>query len=427
MSKRTKFYAVHRGSQTGVFDTWADCEIHVKNFPGARYRAFFSRAEAEKFVQYGPGGGPATPAPASASPVVPTPGPSKFKPAVMPSTPRAAAPSTSKAAGKRPASEMQGADSEGEWDVVYTDGACSGNGKAGSMAGVGVWYGMGDERNLSERCPGDQTNNRAELIAIARVLETFPYKRDRPLKIMTDSKYSIQCFRDWIPNWRKRDWRKANGEPVLNVGLIKYIDSLLEFRSRLGHKVRLEHVRGHSGVPGNEGADKLAVAGYSNPVEGERDWKQLERDVRARIAAVEEKIAEKRRAPVEVAGTPGTPDSRTKFQRVDSDGQRRSSGQHQAWDSPTLAKAPETPMRAPETPTRKVLSPGKMVSPEEVNIADFEGCFVDDEEELSNEINSPDTPRTACKVAAVELSSQELEAYASGLLDDDDLAAELSD
>ena len=84
-----------------------------------------------------------------------------------------------------------------------------------------------------------------------------------------------------------------------------------------------------------------------------------------------------------------------------------------------------------------------MVSPEEVNIADFEGCFVDDEEELLNEINSPDPPRTACKVAAVELSSQELEvggvwlthrrwltcwqAYASGLLDDDDLAADLSD
>ncbi|KAL1694901.1 ribonuclease H-like domain-containing protein [Schizophyllum commune] len=427
MSKRAKFYAVHRGSQTGIFDTRADCEVLVKNFPGARYRAFFSRTEAEKFVRYGPSGGPATPAPASASPAVPTPGPSKFKPAVMPSTPNAAAPSTSKAAGKRPASEMQGADSEGEWDVVYTDGACSGNGKAGSMAGVGVWYGAGDERNISERCPGDQTNNRAELIAIARVLETFPYKRDRPLKIMTDSKYSIQCFRDWIHNWRNRDWRKANGEPVLNVGLIKYIDSLLEFRSRLGHKVRLEHVRGHSGVPGNEGADKLAVAGYSNPVEGERDWEQLERDVRARIAAVEEKIAEKRRAPVEVAGTPGTPNSRTKFQRVDSSGQRRSSGQHQAWDSQTVAKAPETPMRAPETPTRQVLSPGKMVSPEEVNIADFEGCFVDDEEELLNEINSPDPPRTACKVAAVELSSQELEAYASGLLDDDDLAAELSD
>jgi ribonuclease HI len=68
-----------------------------------------------------------------------------------------------------------------EWIEVYTDGACRGNGKAGSTAGVGVWFGPGHTkydspdtvrlsfitialRNLSERCPGVQTNNRAELI-----------------------------------------------------------------------------------------------------------------------------------------------------------------------------------------------------------------------------------------------------------------------
>ena len=68
-------------------------------------------------------------------------------------------------------------------DVVYTDGACSGNGQHGSVAGIGVWWGVDDPRyvlfsamplsaytyltcrsNLSERCPGLQTNNRAELL-----------------------------------------------------------------------------------------------------------------------------------------------------------------------------------------------------------------------------------------------------------------------
>jgi len=68
-------------------------------------------------------------------------------------------------------------------DVVYTDGACSRNGQFGSVAGIGVWWGVDDPRyvlspklilsiyaclsdgsNLSERCPGRQTNNRAELI-----------------------------------------------------------------------------------------------------------------------------------------------------------------------------------------------------------------------------------------------------------------------
>lgn len=69
---------------------------------------------------------------------------------------------------------------ESQWIVVYSDGACKGNGQAGSVAGVGVYWGPNDPRsvplcrlcyvelmdtsNIAERCPGDQTNNRAELI-----------------------------------------------------------------------------------------------------------------------------------------------------------------------------------------------------------------------------------------------------------------------
>jgi len=35
---------------------------------------------------------------------------------------------------------------ESVWDVVYSDGACKGNGKVGSVAGVGVWWGHNDPR-----------------------------------------------------------------------------------------------------------------------------------------------------------------------------------------------------------------------------------------------------------------------------------------
>jgi ribonuclease HI len=64
-------------------------------------------------------------------------------------------------------------------------------------------------RNIAERCPGEQTNNRAELIvsrnlyinvvnvinvvqAILRVLESTPFSK-KPLLIKTDSQYSINC------------------------------------------------------------------------------------------------------------------------------------------------------------------------------------------------------------------------------------------
>jgi hypothetical protein len=35
---------------------------------------------------------------------------------------------------------------ESEWDVVYSDGACKGNGQVGSVAGIGVWWGPDDSR-----------------------------------------------------------------------------------------------------------------------------------------------------------------------------------------------------------------------------------------------------------------------------------------
>ena len=35
---------------------------------------------------------------------------------------------------------------ETKYTVVYTDGACRGNGKASSIAGIGVWYGPDDPR-----------------------------------------------------------------------------------------------------------------------------------------------------------------------------------------------------------------------------------------------------------------------------------------
>lgn len=45
---RNKFYVVWKGRQTGVFDTWAECQQQVQGFPGAEYKSFATRAEAER-------------------------------------------------------------------------------------------------------------------------------------------------------------------------------------------------------------------------------------------------------------------------------------------------------------------------------------------------------------------------------------------
>ena len=53
------------------------------------------------------------------------------------------------------------------------------------------------------------------------------------------------------------------------------MDALLTSRGRSGQQVRLEHVRGHAGEVGNEGADALAVHGAKLHEVEEPDWDAL--------------------------------------------------------------------------------------------------------------------------------------------------------
>ncbi|KAG6854139.1 hypothetical protein C0991_010050 [Blastosporella zonata] len=90
---------------------------------------------------------------------------------------------------------------------------------------------------------------------------------------------TIHGFAQWLPNWARNNFRTANGEPVKNVGVIKYISALISARGLLGQEVRLEYVKGHSGDRGNDGADAQANLGALKPVEPERDWEKAEKEV----------------------------------------------------------------------------------------------------------------------------------------------------
>lgn len=254
-AKGPAFYAVHKGRKTGVFLTWDECLEQTNGYAGAKFKKFVNSTEAEHFVTFG-------------------------------NSLKALAPAFSfdVAEGNKGKKRALSLDVEDEvgWDVVYSDGACKGNGKVGSVAGVGVWWGHNDPRNIAERCPGDQTNNRAELIAIARVLESTPRSK-KPLLIKTDSQYSINCFQNWISNWSRNGWVNSSKEPVKNAGIIRYISALLDLRAKSGQKVRLQYVKGHSGDTGNDGADAQANQGTTQPPRDELDWAAMEKELRRKI------------------------------------------------------------------------------------------------------------------------------------------------
>ena len=76
---------------------------------------------------------------------------------------------------------------------------------------------------------------------------------DEPLIIECDSKYVIDSVTKWMPGWKRKGWKKADGKPVLNRELLEGIDEAMR-----GRHVTFEWVKGHAGHPLNEAADERA-------------------------------------------------------------------------------------------------------------------------------------------------------------------------
>ena len=100
------------------------------------------------------------------------------------------------------------------------------------------------------------TNNQMELTG---VIEALAYLRPRPeaVAVYTDSTYVIRGITAWVWNWRKRDWKTAEGGDVVNRDLWEILVELVSQRGKT--KVQWHHVRGHSGIPGNERVDEIAT------------------------------------------------------------------------------------------------------------------------------------------------------------------------
>ncbi|MFT3970508.1 MAG: ribonuclease HI family protein [Micropruina sp.] len=132
--------------------------------------------------------------------------------------------------------------------IAAADGSALGNpGPAGW-----AWY-IDPERWA---CGGwaHGTNNMGELTAVLDLLRQTADVDDE-LLVYCDSMYVINSLTKWMPGWKRKGWRKGDGKPVLNVEIMKELDAALA-----GRRVKFEWVKGHSGHPLNEEADRLANA-----------------------------------------------------------------------------------------------------------------------------------------------------------------------
>jgi ribonuclease HI len=145
---------------------------------------------------------------------------------------------------------------------VYTDGACVNNGQENAMAGMGIYFGDDDPRNVSKRVVGKQSNNTAELGAI---IEAYTIIKDdvengKVVTIVSDSIYAIRCVTTYGEKCAAKGW----SADIPNKDMVKRGYELYRRNSPFAeHRIFFKHIKAHTGKDdvhslGNENADRLA-------------------------------------------------------------------------------------------------------------------------------------------------------------------------
>lgn len=292
------YYAVRKGRTVGVFHTWEEIEPLVTGYPGASFKKFTTLEDAKRFTQNNENV---------------TTGVKQFKISNYIEI-KNDNPTTNSSLmtikqltklrnentqridmSKQSVSTIENIDlatkiteninfkekitqpSEKKTQImnVYCDGSAFNNGKKYAAGGIGISFGKGDDKNVSEPfLIGIPTNQKTELYALIRtltILEQIIVNNPNTIyefHIYTDSQYAIDCIIKWLPAWIRNNWIKADGQKVKNIELLKELSAVYNRHRR---QYKIYHVRSHgksSGphADGNEDADKLAKQGsYQHP------------------------------------------------------------------------------------------------------------------------------------------------------------------
>ncbi|XP_034951645.1 ribonuclease H1-like [Chelonus insularis] len=270
---KMNYYAVAHGRCPGIYDTWNECKDQVNKFPGAVFKKFSTKSEAKDFIATHTNSSSRHKGKQASSSSLPPKTFSSRSQAPVSKVSRKTSlitgyfeikPSAekNKEESKRyshynnsSSSQSFMRDADGRVDI-YTDGACSDNGRRSARAGIGVYFGDNHPENVSKPINGRATNNRAEIEAVIEAANIAKRHGMEKIRINTDSEFLINCQEKWMPKWKAKGWKTAKNQPVINKEeLIRMEEALAPL------DVEFLHVRGHHGVHGNEMADKLARKG----------------------------------------------------------------------------------------------------------------------------------------------------------------------
>ena len=142
--------------------------------------------------------------------------------------------------------------------LVYTDGACRNNGKINAISSIGIYFSNNNLHKINNFSKvlklNNHTNNIAELTAINNSLKLIKENDIKlPIKIYSDSQYSINTLTKWYPKWSEKDKKSKK-----NIPLIEETHKLIT-----EIKPELEYIKAHTNLEdehslGNAIADQLA-------------------------------------------------------------------------------------------------------------------------------------------------------------------------
>ena len=143
---------------------------------------------------------------------------------------------------------------------IYTDGSCIGNPGKGGWAAIIINNG---KKKIISGSENYTTNNRMEIIAVIKALNTIKLKQ---ASLITDSQYVKNGIEIWIHKWKNNGWMTAEKKPVKNKDLWTKLDKIQKTK-----KIKWEWVKGHSSDKLNNEVDRIAreraeSIGYSEKI-----------------------------------------------------------------------------------------------------------------------------------------------------------------
>ena len=191
-----KYYAVRIGKVPGIYLTWDDCKAMVDGYPGAKYKSFTNIEDAECFLQ------------------------------------------------GIEASQTNAKVSDTDHNYAFVDGSFNPvtnvYGYGGFLVVGGQKYvlqGSGDEEEMAS-----MRNVAGEILGSMAAME----------KALELGLHEIKIYYDYagIELWANGSWKRNK------IGTIAYYDYIQSIKNKI--QISFIKVKGHSGIEGNEEADRLA-------------------------------------------------------------------------------------------------------------------------------------------------------------------------